>query len=219
MSLNLAFFGPPGSGKGTQAKLLMEKLGLPHISLGDILREEVRQGTDLGKQIKALIEQGKLAPNEITIALTEKRLAQPDCQKGFILDGYPRSAPQAEALDKIMADLKKKLDKVVYFQANEDKVVERLSGRRSCRTCGAVFHVKFKQPKAEGKCDNCGAELYQRNDDIESAIRTRFEVYAKQTEPLLDRYRKAGSLVTVDADAGIDEVFKRLLAAIGYGGN
>jgi len=219
MSLNLAFFGPPGSGKGTQAKLLMDKFNLPHISLGDILREEVRQGTDLGKQIKALIDAGKLAPNEITIALTEKRLSQPDCQKGFILDGYPRSAPQAVALDQIMTDLKKKLDNVVYFQVDEDKVVERLSGRRSCRTCGSVFHVKFNRPKVEGKCDTDGSDLYQRKDDVESAIRTRFEVFAKQTEPLLERYSKSGSLVTVDANGNINEVFERLLAAIGHGGN
>jgi adenylate kinase len=219
MTLNLAFFGPPGSGKGTQAKLLAEKFNLPHISLGDILREEVRQGTEMGKKIKVLIDAGKLAPNEMTIALTEKRLAQPDCRQGFILDGYPRSEPQAEALDKIMADLKKKLDKVVYFQVNEDMVVERLSGRRSCKQCGAVYHVKFNRSRAEGKCDNDGSELYQRKDDVESAIRTRFEVYAKETEPLLERYRRDGSLATVDASGSIDEVFKRLLAAIGHGGN
>lgn len=219
MTLNLAFFGPPGSGKGTQAKLLTDKFNLPHISLGDILREEVRQGTDLGKRIKVLIDAGKLAPNEITIALTEKRLSQPDCQKGFILDGYPRSEPQAEALDKIMADLNKKLDKVVYFQVDEDKVVERLSGRRSCKKCGAVYHIKYNKPKVEGKCDHDGSDLYQRKDDVESAIRTRFEVYAKQTEPLLERYKKAGNLASVDASGNINEVFERLLAAIGHGGN
>ncbi|MEE8638285.1 MAG: adenylate kinase [Candidatus Margulisiibacteriota bacterium] len=215
----LAFLGPPGSGKGTQAKLLAEKLKIPHISLGDILREEVRRNTPMGKRIAELIHAGKLAPNELTIELTRKRIEEPDCKTGFILDGFPRSAVQAEAMDKIFGDKKLNLDKVIYFHVTEDQVVERLSDRRSCKSCGAVFHTKHKPPKVSGKCDECGGELYQRRDDEESAIRTRFEVYEEQTKPLIDRYQAAHKLVTVDASESIEDVFNKLLAIVGYGGN
>jgi adenylate kinase len=212
--VNLIFFGPPGSGKGTQAKLLFDKTQTPHISLGDILREEVRQGTEIGLQAKELMNAGKLVPDELTIALTKKRLRQPDCRNGFILDGYPRSVAQADALDKMLPELKLTIDKVIYFQVDEDKVVERLTGRRSCKVCGAVYHVKFNPPKEAGKCDRDGSDLYQRPDDEEKAIRTRFEVYAKQTEPLLERYRRGDKLVTVDASGSIDEIFNRLWRAL-----
>jgi len=215
----LAFLGPPGSGKGTQAKLLAEKLKVPHISLGDILRDEVRLGTEAGKRIGELIHAGKLAPNELTIELTRKRIAKPDCGSGFILDGFPRSAVQAEALDKMLDEMRLDLDKVVYFDVTEDQVVDRLSGRRSCRSCGAVFHEKFNPPKVKGKCDGCGGELYQRKDDEEAAIRTRFEVYAEQTRPLIDRYQGSGKVVRIDASGSIKEVFTKLTAAVGHGGN
>ena len=214
--MKLVFLGPPGSGKGTQAKLLADKFSIPHISVGDLLRDEVRQGTEIGKRVKELINAGKLAPNELTIELTRKRLGKPDCRGGFVLDGFPRSAVQAQAFDMMLKETKMELDKVVYFQVDEDQVVERLSGRRSCRACGSVFHVKFKPPRSAEKCDLCGGELYQRKDDVESAIRTRFEVYAEQTQPLIDRYRKADKLVTVDAGASIDEVFKRLCSVVGH---
>lgn len=215
----LAFLGPPGSGKGTQAKLLAERLKIPHISLGDILREEARRGTPMGKRIAELIHSGKLAPNELTIELTRKRIEEPDCKTGFILDGFPRSAVQAEAMDKIFGDRKLNLDKVIYFHVTEDQVVERLSDRRSCKSCGAVFHTKHKPPKASGKCDECGGELYQRQDDEESTIRTRFEVYEEQTKPLIDRYQGAHKLVTVDASGSIQGVFNKLLTIVGHGGD
>jgi adenylate kinase len=211
--------GPPGSGKGTQAKLLAAKLGLPHISLGDMLRDEVRKESEIGKIAKELINAGRLAPNEITIDLTRQRIAQDDCRKGFILDGFPRSKPQAEGLDKMLAEMKTDLTKVIYFNLSEDEVVTRLCGRRSCKGCGAVFHVEFNPPKAEDKCDRCGKQLYQRKDDVEDSIRTRFEVYAEQTKPLIQRYEKAGKLVTIDAGGSIEEVFDRLLAEIGHGRN
>jgi adenylate kinase len=207
------FLGPPGSGKGTQAKLLAEKLLLPHISLGDILREEVRAGSEVGKRAGEIINAGRLVPDEMSIELTRKRIQQPDCKKGFILDGFPRSAAQADALDEMFRERKLNLDKMIYFDVSEDQVVERLSGRRSCKACGAVYHVKFNTPKEEGKCDVCGGELYQRKDDAEAAVRTRFEVYQEQTKPLIDRYRSSKKLVTVDAGLGIEEVFRSLLEA------
>lgn len=210
----LVFLGPPGCGKGTQAKLLSEKIGFPHISLGDILREEVRQGTDIGKRAKEFMNAGKLVPDELTIELTRQRIAKKDCKAGLILDGFPRSFVQAEAFDKMLKEAGLELEKVIYFKIDEDLVVERLSGRRSCKNCGAVYHVKFNPPKVAGKCDVCGGELYQRKDDEEAAVRTRFEVYAQQTKPLIDRYQKANKLFTIDANGSIDEVFNRLLEVI-----
>lgn len=215
----LAFLGPPGSGKGTQAKLLAEKLKVPHISLGDILRDEARSGSEAGKRIAELIHAGKLAPNELTIELTRKRVGKPDCGPGFILDGFPRSAVQASALDEMLEEMGRELDKVIYFDVTEDLVVERLSGRRSCKSCGAVFHEKFNPPRVEGKCDLCGGELYQRKDDEEAAIRTRFEVYEEQTRPLIDRYQAVGKVVRIDAGGLIKDVFAKLMAAVGHGGN
>jgi adenylate kinase len=180
-----------------------------------MLREEVRKGSEIGKKAKEIMNAGRLVPDELTIELTRQRTAQADCKKGFILDGFPRSDAQANALDKMNLNL----DKVVYFDVGEDQVVLRLSGRRSCKACGAVYHVKFKPPKTEGKCDACGGELYQRKDDAESSVRTRFEVYQKQTKPLIDRYQAAGKLVTIDASGNIDEVFSALLKIAGHGAN
>lgn len=217
----LVFLGPPGSGKGTQAKLLAEKLNIPHISLGDMLREEATQQLLRGQraELKEILDRGMLVPDELTIELTRKRIENPDCKSGFILDGFPRSRAQAEALDQMLKEINLHLDKVIYFQITEDEVVERLSGRRSCKSCGAVFHVKFNPSKLSVKCDRCGGELYQRSDDEESAIRTRFEVYAEQTKPLIERYQKANKLVTIDASGSIDEVYSRLLAIVEHGRN
>ncbi|PIS29622.1 adenylate kinase [Candidatus Saganbacteria bacterium CG08_land_8_20_14_0_20_45_16] len=206
----LVFLGPPGSGKGTQAMKLAEKLGIAHISLGDVLREEVRKGSDIGRKAKEFMDAGKLVPDELTIALTRQRLSQPDVKAGIIVDGFPRSLVQAEAFDKMTAELKLKV-KVIYFEIDEEQVVERLSGRRSCKACGAIYHVKYNAPIESGKCDKCGGELYQRSDDQEIAIRTRFEVYTNQTKPLIDRYQQAGVLARVQAAGPIEEIFKNLL--------
>lgn len=215
--MRVVFLGPPGSGKGTQAKLLSEKLALPHISLGDILRDEVRQETEIGKQIKQIMGTGNLVPNEITNSLTKKRIINKDCVNGFILDGFPRNMVQAEALAQMFAEEKLDLDKVIYFHVSEDQVVDRLSGRRSCKQCGAVYHVKFNPAKADGKCDVCDGELYQRRDDVEAAIRIRFEVYEKQTKPLIEYYQGMNKLEQVVASGEIDEVFARLLTEVDDG--
>ncbi|MGB9613638.1 MAG: adenylate kinase [Candidatus Margulisiibacteriota bacterium] len=208
------FLGPPGSGKGTQAKLLAEKLGIPHVSLGDILREEVRSGSEVGQKIKALIEAGKLAPDELTISLARKRVEQKDCEKGFIFDGFPRSQAQAEALDEMLREKSWNLEKVFYLAVDEEEVVNRLSQRRSCKNCGAVYHLVNNPPKIAGKCNLCGGELYLRHDDEPQVIRTRFEVYERETMPLIERYLQQGVLVKVKASGTINEVFARLWEAL-----
>jgi len=215
--MRLVFLGPPGSGKGTQANKLSEKLGIPHISLGDILRDEVHRETEIGKQIKEIMNAGKLVPDTITIELTRSRISQPDSQAGFILDGFPRSWAQATALDEMVKTLPLELKAVIYFSINEDQVVDRLSGRRSCKDCGAVYHVKHNPPKVAGICDRCGGKLFQRADDEEEAIRTRFEVYGKQTKPLIEHYLEMGKLVELDAGKPIAEVYGRLLKLVENG--
>jgi len=210
--LILVFLGPPGSGKGTQAKKLSEKLNLPHIALGDILRQVIREGSELGQRAKQFVENGKLVPDEVTIEITKERTLRPDCTNGFILDGFPRSLEQAKALDKL---LEKKDFRVLYFTVPMEVVVERNSGRKSCPECAAVYHVKFNPPRAENKCDRCGAELYQRKDDTEAVIRTRFGVYEKNTAPLVEYYKKKKKLLEIDAQGAIDEVFSKLIKALG----
>jgi len=212
----LIFLGPPGSGKGTQAKRLSERIRVPHISLGDILREEVRLETELGRRAKEHMNAGRLVPDEMTIELTRKRIRQEDCRSGFIIDGFPRSAAQADAFDRMLEEDKLKLNRVIYFNISEEAVVDRLSGRRSCRNCGAVYHVKFNSPKVPGKCDLCGGELFQRPDDKEEVIRKRFEVYEKQTRPLIEHYAKKGKLVEMDAAKPIEEVFHKLLNVLAF---
>jgi len=208
----LIFLGPPGSGKGTQAKRLADKMKIPQIALGDILREEVRAGSEIGNKAKSFMNAGKLVPDEVTIELTRLRIGREDCRRGFILDGFPRSVVQADALDKMLAGKKWKIDRVIYFQIPEEAVVARLAERRSCKKCGAVYHLRHNPPKVAGKCDACGGELYQRDDDKENVIRSRFEVYAKQTRPLIERYSGAGELVELDASKPIDEVNVKLAA-------
>jgi len=205
------FLGPPGSGKGTQAKKLSAERNLPHIALGDILREAIRNETEIGKEAKAFVEAGKLVPDEVTIKLTEERVSKSDCANGFILDGFPRSLKQAEALDKILSG---KEFKVVYFTVSLESVIDRNSGRLSC-ACGAVYHKKYNPPKIDSKCDKCGKDLYQRKDDTEDVIRTRFNIYEDTTRPLVDIYSRRGNMVKIDAQGTIDEVYSRLTKAIG----
>ncbi|MBI5701841.1 adenylate kinase [Candidatus Saganbacteria bacterium] len=206
------FLGAPGSGKGTQAKQLSARLNIPHIALGDILRESIRLGTEVGRLAKSFVEAGKLVPDEVTIRLTRERVAGKDCSSGFILDGFPRSLEQFEALDAILTG---KEYKVIYFTVPLEAVIDRNSGRLSCGVCGSVYHVKYNPPKSEGICDKCGDKLYQRKDDNAEVIRTRYNIYEETTRPLVELYEKRNALVKVDAQGAIGDVFVRLLRALG----
>ena len=191
------------------AKKLVEKYGIPQLSTGDLLRAAVAEGTELGLKAKKFMDAGELVPDEVVIGLIEERLKQPDCQKGFILDGFPRTIPQAEALAKITD-----LDAVINLDVSDDEVVSRLSGRRTCKQCGAIYHIRNIPPKVEGVCDRCGGELFQRDDDKEEAIRNRLAVYRKQTLPLVEFYRKAGILHDVDGAAGVENVTQAVIDII-----
>lgn len=204
--MNIVLFGPPGSGKGTQAKMLAEKYNIPHISTGDILRENLKNKTKLGLEAKAYMDKGELVPDDVLIGIIKDRLLQPDCTSGFLLDGYPRTVPQADALSRILNEMDKKLDVVLNIDVPDDELIKRLSGRRMC-PCGASYHVLFNPPKQEGICDLCGTPLYHRDDDQEEAIMNRLDVYKTQTQPLIDYYTKKGLIVTVNGTAGISEVF------------
>jgi adenylate kinase len=207
--MKLIFLGPPGAGKGTISDLAVEKLGLPHISTGDLFRAAVKNGTPLGLKVKDIMASGGLVPDELTIALVQERLSQKDVAVGWILDGFPRTIPQAEALEKIAA-----VDSVVNFEVADAIVVGRLSGRRMCRTCGKIYHVTNMPPKKEGVCDVDGGELYTRDDDKEAAIKVRLETYRKSTEPLIAWYGKKGKLLTIDGVGAPAEVLGRFEKAI-----
>jgi len=204
--MNVVLFGPPGSGKGTQAKMLAESYGIPHISTGDMLREHLKRETNLGLAAKSYMEKGELVPDEILIGMMKERLAQPDCDSGFLLDGYPRTLLQAEALRGILRELRKELDLVLNIDVPDADLLKRLSGRRMC-PCGASYHLIFNPPKRAGICDRCGHELYQRADDREEAIMNRLQVYKRQTQPLIEYYTRAGLMVTINGAAEIPEVF------------
>ncbi len=213
--MNIIMLGPPGAGKGTQAKMLVERLGIPQISTGDMLRAAVKEGTELGKKAKEYMDAGKLVPDEVVIGIVKERLAQPDCEKGFILDGFPRTIPQAEALDRVLEELGKGIDYVINIAVPNEELITRLTGRRTCRQCGAMYHVVFNPPKVEGKCDKCGGELYQRDDDKEETIRQRLEVYQAQTAPLIEYYEKKGVLYNIDGTGSIEEIFQSILKVLG----
>jgi adenylate kinase len=209
--MNIIFLGPPGAGKGTQAKILIERYVIPQISTGDMLREHVAKGTELGVKAKEYMEKGQLVPDEIILGMVKERLSQEDAQKGFILDGFPRTVAQAEALDKILEEMGKKIEYVLALIVPDEELVTRLTGRRTCKNCGMMYHIKFKPPKVEGKCDSCGGELYQRPDDNEETVRNRLKVYHNQTAPLIEYYRKKGVLFEVDGSKNIDEITQQLI--------
>jgi adenylate kinase len=207
--MNIVLFGPPGSGKGTQAKMLAEKYGILHISTGDILRENLKNQTKLGLEAKSYMDKGELVPDDVLIKIIKDRLSQPDCASGFLLDGYPRTVPQADALSTILNEMGKKLDVVLNIDVHDDELIKRLTGRRMC-ACGASYHILFNPPKREGICDRCGKELYHRDDDKEEAIMNRLDVYKNQTQPLIEYYTKADVMVTVNGAASISEVFDEI---------
>ncbi|RLF11354.1 MAG: adenylate kinase [Thermoprotei archaeon] len=213
--MRLIIFGPPGAGKGTQAQLLANKFGIPQIATGDILREAVKEGTDLGKMAKTYMDRGQLVPDEVVIGIVEERLRRPDCAKGFILDGFPRTVKQAEALENMLKKLGVKLDAVVNLEVDEEEVVKRITLRRTCRNCGAVYHLVFNPPKKEDVCDRCGGPLYQREDDREETVRNRLKVYREQTEPVLKFYEARGLLRNINGNLSIDQVFQEVLKALG----
>lgn len=210
----IILLGPPGAGKGTQAKKLMDRFAIPQISTGDMLREAVTGGTDLGKKAKECMDSGTLVPDEVVIGIVKERLRKPDCDNGFILDGFPRTIPQAEALENVTRELGKDVDYVVSLDADDSELVERLSGRRTCRACGAMYHVLFNPPKEKGRCDKCGGELYQRDDDQETTIVNRLKTYKEMTEPLIKFYRNKGNLVTVAATGNIESIFAQIVAIL-----
>ena len=212
--MNVVFLGPPGAGKGTQAKEIAKERGLAHISTGDILRENVARGTKLGVEAKKFMDSGALVPDEVVVAMVGERLKAVDCVKGFILDGFPRTMAQAKELEKALRGEGKRLDGVVYFRVDDAGVVERLSGRRMCRKCGANFHVQF-MPSAKGEaCDRCGGELYQRDDDRAETIRERLQVYYRQTADLVRHYREGGVLKEIDGSGSPAEVREAVRLAL-----
>jgi adenylate kinase len=204
--MNLVFLGPPGAGKGTQAKTVSADFSLPHISTGDILRENVAAGTELGAKAKGYMDSGALVPDDLVVSMVAERLTRDDCANGFILDGFPRTTAQAEALAANLDESGRKLDGVLYFKVDDEKVVGRLSGRRMCRGCGAGYHLEYMPPAAEGVCDKCGGELYQRDDDKAETVRARLKVYYAQTAELIDYYRERGLLKEVDASLSPEAV-------------
>jgi adenylate kinase len=208
--MNLVFLGPPGSGKGTQARLLQEREGIPRISTGDILRAAVAAGTPLGRQAAGYLARGELVPDDIMIAVVEDRLRQPDTRRGFVLDGFPRTRAQADALDRILAAQGRRLDAVVYFQVSDTTVVRRLAGRRVCRAAGHIYHVEFHPPRVPGRCDLDGSPLDQREDDREETVRRRLEVYRRETEPLAEYYRSRGIFTVVD-EGDVETVYRRVV--------
>jgi adenylate kinase len=212
---NLVLLGPPGAGKGTQAGRIVAEYGIPHISTGDILRAALKNQTPMGLEAKKYMDAGELVPDSVVIGIVKDRLQEPDTAKGFLMDGFPRTIPQAEALDVALDALDRGITKVVVILVDEEDLVRRLTGRRICRSCQAPFHVMFNKPQAEGVCDKCGGELYQRDDDSEATVRNRLDVYRNQTEPLIEYYDKAGVVARIDGAQTPDAVYEDIRMALG----
>jgi adenylate kinase len=212
--MRLVLVGPPGAGKGTQAEFIAAHLGVPKISTGDIFRANVSQGTTLGQEAKKFMDAGDLVPDEVTVGMVRDRLAEDDAGKGFLLDGFPRNVPQAKTLDDMLLEAGTPLDVVLELVVDDDEVIRRLSGRRTCRNCGHIWHVDFDPPTTEGICDSCGGELFQRDDDKPQTIRHRLDVYYEQTAPLVSYYAEGGLLVGIDAMGPVDDVTDRAISAL-----
>ncbi|HEY4718494.1 MAG TPA: adenylate kinase [Anaerolineales bacterium] len=217
MPTYIVLLGPPGAGKGTQAEIISERTGLAHVSSGDIFRENINNKTELGKLVEGYINRGDLVPDDVTIAMIRERLARPDCAQGAVLDGYPRTPAQAQALEKMLKEFGGAVDRVPYIQVDEEELVKRLSGRWTCRAEGHIYHDEFNPPKQAGVCDIDGSELYQRDDDKRETVQRRIHVYFQQTAPLIEHYRKQGVLVDINGAQTIEAVTAELLAALSTG--
>jgi len=212
--MNLILLGAPGAGKGTQAVALVKAKGLTHVASGDLFRDNLSRNTELGQTAKTYMDKGELVPDDVTVKMVLERIARPDCANGFLLDGFPRTIPQAEALDKALMAENKAIDKAVSVAVPNEELIKRLSGRWICRGCQAPFHMVDAPPKESGKCDHCGGELYQRDDDNEETVRNRLNVYSNQTAPLIDYYRKQDKLLEVNGNQSVDAVSKEMLSAL-----
>lgn len=215
--MRLILLGPPGAGKGTQASGIVKKYNIPHISTGDIFRKNIKEGTELGKKAKEYMDKGLLVPDDIVVAIVKDRLIESDCKDGFLLDGFPRTVAQADALETELKNLNMQLDKVINIEVDKEALIERAVGRRICKECGATYHIKFNPPKQEGVCDVCGGQLYQRKDDTVETVTKRIEVYIEQTKPLIDYYKDKGILANIDGMQSIDKVFEDIVKALGSG--
>lgn len=213
--MNVILLGPPGSGKGTQAQKIAEQYHIPQISTGDILRGAVKDRTPLGVEAQGYMDRGKLVPDEVVVGIVRERLMASDCKKGFILDGFPRTLPQAEALNATLGEMKREIDHVISIEVDSEELLRRLTGRRTCRTCGAMFHLMFNPPKKDGICDQCGGKLYQRDDDQEATIRARLQVYDEQTAPLIAYYNEKGLLRPIKGVGAIEEIFQNIVKVVG----
>ena len=212
--MKLLIMGPPGAGKGTQAEMLVKELKITHISTGDMFRAAIKEGTEMGKKAKEYMDKGELVPDSVVVGMVRDRLSQPDCVNGFLLDGFPRTIAQAEALDETFKEMGFVPDAVINIAVPREKLMERLTGRRICRNCGASYHMVFNKPKVKGKCNSCGGELYQRDDDNEVAVGNRLDIYEAQTQPLIDYYAKQSILKDINGDQDIKQVLADTLAAI-----
>ena len=213
--MKIVMLGAPGAGKGTQAQRIAEKYGIPHISTGDIFRSNIKAGTELGKKAKSFIDQGLLVPDEVTIGMLLDRIQQDDCKKGYILDGFPRTIPQAESLTEALAANGEAIDFALNVDVPDANIVNRMAGRRACLKCGATYHIQFAAPKKEGICDKCGSELVLRDDDKPETVQKRLEIYHDQTHPLIEYYEKKGVLHTVDGTQTMEDVFKNITDILG----
>ncbi len=212
--MKIIMLGAPGAGKGTQAKMIADKYEIPHISTGDIFRANIKNGTALGMEAKGYMDQGKLVPDELTVKILLDRVAQEDCKNGYVLDGFPRTIPQAEVLDKALTELNDKIDFAINVDVPDENIIRRMSGRRACLNCGATYHIAHVPPKAEGICDRCGNELILRDDDKEETVKNRLTVYHEQTQPLIDYYTAKGVLENVDGTQDMQVVFDNIIACL-----
>ena len=213
--MKIVMLGAPGAGKGTQAKMIAEKYGIPHVSTGDIFRANIKNGTELGKEAKKYMDQGLLVPDELTVKILLDRVAQDDCKNGYVLDGFPRTIPQAQVLDKALSELDDAIDYAINVDVPDENIIRRMGGRRACLTCGATYHVEHIPPKKEGICDVCGSELVLRDDDKPETVKNRLDVYHKQTQPLIDFYEAKGILKSVDGTVPMEDVFAAITEILG----